>query len=287
VVAGDVVNVGPIEFQFDRTYPAAVQDDSMFAESIMPDDTAPTAAPPVPPSRPTARWAGAAAMVGAALLLLGLTAWDGAAAVSGGGDGLNVRAVEQAVAGFAEVEVVALHGGELAVRGHVESKARRQALLDAVQPFGPGVTVNVQAADEIVEQARRYVSDPAISIAYTGRGRLLVSGVADDASLQQKIRRLGEDLHPTVLVTDRVQYREKPDMQREADMRARWTAWQGVLPSRLVSITEDANGTRHIQLANGSRYYEGSVMRSGAELKHIGVDGLQVTAGQDAKNKDK
>jgi type III secretion protein D len=40
---------------------------------------------------------------------------------------------------------------------------------------------------------------------------------------------------------------------------------------------------RHIQLANGSRYYEGSVLRSGAELTRIEADGLVVSGGPAAK----
>jgi len=60
---------------------------------------------------------------------------------------------------------------------------------------------------------------------------------------------------------------------------AQWDGWQSVLPARMVSITEDGNGLRHIQLSNGSRYYEGSVLRSGAELKRIDADGLVLSGG--------
>ncbi|MED5622302.1 FHA domain-containing protein [Ideonella sp. BN130291] len=285
VVAGDVVTVGPIDFQLERSYPAPAHDDSMFAESIMPGDApAPAAAPPAAP-RATGRWAGAALLVGAALGLLGMTAWDGVAAPSPAASGVNLAAVEKALQGFSEVEVIAQPGGQFGVRGYVESRARRQALQAAVEPFGRRVTVNVQAADEIIEQARRYVGDASVAIGYEGRGRLVVSGVADDESLRQKIRRLGEDLHPTVLVSDRVQYRSKPQGERDAALRDQWAAWQNLLPARLVSITEDSNGTRHIQLANGSRYYEGAVLRSGAELKHIDADGLELSGGAPEKRR--
>jgi type III secretion protein D len=47
----------------------------------------------------------------------------------------------------------------------------------------------------------------------------------------------------------------------------------------MVSITEDDNGTRFIQLANGTRYYEGAVLRSGAELQGISVDRLTIEGG--------
>jgi type III secretion protein D len=77
-----------------------------------------------------------------------------------------------------------------------------------------------------------------------------------------------------------VQYREKAQqVDKDAEMRANWDGWQGLLPARMVSITEDGNGLRHIQLSNGNRYYEGSVLRSGAELKRIEADGLVLSGG--------
>ncbi|REM27290.1 forkhead-associated protein, partial [Mycobacterium tuberculosis] len=70
-------------------------------------------------------------------------------------------------------------------------------------------------------------------------------GTVEDAAVRQKIRRLGEDLHPSVLVSDKVQYREKPAAEpKETDLRTQWDGWQSVLPARMVSITEDGNGLR-------------------------------------------
>jgi type III secretion system YscD/HrpQ family protein len=281
VAAGDVVRLGQLELQFERSYPTAAHDDSMFADSALAGDTQSLPATHAP--APRARWAVAGVMTATAVALLGMTLWDGrGSSASPVGEG-GIGEVEKVLAGYPEVEVVAQPGNRIAVRGYVESRARRQALYKAVERYGRRVEVNVQAADEIVEQARRYVADPGISLDYAGRGRLTVSGHADDDALREKIRRLGEDLHPTVLVTDRVDYRGKPDLQRDANWRAQWDAWQSVLPARLVSITEDVNGNRHIQLANGSRYYEGSVLRSGAELSGIDPTGLTVTGGEPKK----
>ncbi len=135
------------------------------------------------------------------------------------------------------------------------------------------------AVDELVEQARRYVGSPGIAIDYAGAGRLVVSGVSDDEAIRQKVRRMGEDLHPSVIVSDKVQYRPAPTRDANADLRAQWAVWQQMLPARLVSITESGDGLRSIQLANGSRYYEGSVLKSGAELRRIDADGLELFGG--------
>ena len=110
----------------------------------------------------------------------------------------------------------------------------------------------------------------------------MLSGTADDDGVRQKVRRLGEELYPAVMLSDKVQYRPAPAPDPQAAQRAQWTAWQELLPARLVSITEGGDGLRSIQLANGNRYYEGSVLKSGAELQHIDADGLVLSGAKTA-----
>ena len=281
VVAGDIVSVGQIDFQLDRSYPAAAQEDRMFA--AMPDVGAGTPSVEAVPRRPGPRlglWAGGVVVLLAVLGLAALWAGGERGVAMGGPGHVNLAEVERALAPFPEVEVVAAPGGQFSVKGYVESRQRREALQHAMAPFGSRVGVNVHSAEDMVEQARRYVADPGVAVTYAGQGRLVLTGTVEDASVRQKIRRLGEDLHPSVLVSDKVQYREKPQREdKDADLRAQWAGWQSVLPARMVSITEDGNGLRHIQLANGSRYYEGSVLKSGAELKRIDADGLVLSGG--------
>lgn len=280
VVAGDVISVGRMEFQLDRVYPAAVAEDPLFAtpESVLPPPPQPAATAPRPRR---SRWLGAAAAV---LALAGLAALAARGPASAGPLGLaavNLAEVERALAPFPETEVQALPGGLFSVKGYVETRQRRQVLREAMLPFGRRVSVNVHAAEEMVEQARRYLSDPAIAIAYEGRGRLVVSGSVDDPSVRDKVRRLGEDLHPTVLVADKVQVLPRParPAQTDAEALAQANAWQRLLPAPVVSIAADASGQHHIQLANGGRYYEGAVLRSGAVLTRIDADGVTVRGG--------
>ncbi|MBL0728165.1 FHA domain-containing protein [Piscinibacter sp. HJYY11] len=284
VVAGDIVSVGAIDFQLDRSYPASEHDDRMFAP-LHAVPAGPGAGAPAAPSRtPSLRvWVGG---VVAALALVSLAAvgLGGNALGSRAGAGsVNLAEVEQALVPFPEAQVVGAPGGHVTVRGYVESRQRREALQQALQRFGAKVTVNVHAAEDMVEQARRYVGDPGVAVTYAGQGRLVLSGTVEDSAVRQKIRRLGEDLHPHVLVSDKVQYREKP-VTEASNAKQQWDGWQSVLPARMVSITEDENGLRHIQLANGSRYYEGAVLRSGQELKRIGADGLVLGANPDGPN---
>jgi type III secretion protein D len=283
VVVGDVVSVGSIDFQVDRSYPAPEHADpgAEWDESILPGD-----APPItlqaPPASRGAPWFSVAVVVLAMGGAAGVLAWAGSKGSAAPAATVDLAEVEQALKPFTEVEVVAVAGGRFNVRGYVESRQRKQALDQAVAPFGRQVSTSVHAAEDIVEQARRYVSDPGISMSYAGQGRLVVSGTAEDESVRQKIRRLADDLHPAVLVSDQVQVRPRPQADRAAEQqRAQWEAWQNVLPSRMVSVTQDANGMSYIQLANGSRYYEGAVLKSGAELKRIEADGLVVSPGKE------
>ena len=275
VVAGDVLGIGGIEVQLDRTYAPVERDDGMFApaQSVLPgENPGPDLGKPAP--RPPQHVAAAVLVVMALLGFVGLALHDAQTSSGGFAAGtVSPAEVDKVLANYPEVEVVAATGGQVILRGYVESGARKAALQEAMRPFGRGVTVNVHAAQDMVEQARRFIGDPGVAVSYAGQGRLVVSGTADDEVVRHRVRRLVEDLHPTVLVTDKVTYQEKPT-RRESDGTAQWAAWQKILPARMVGITDDGNGLRHIQLSNGSRYYEGSVLRSGAELKRIDTDSL-------------
>jgi len=282
LVPGDVVTVGRIDLQLERSYPAPERADPMFAgpESVLADDA--TAARPAA-GRGTAFRAGAALLLLACAGLLGVGLW------AGGEDrppaATSPADVARVLVPFPELEAVAAPGGQVRVKGFVESRQRRQQLDQALAPLGRRVSVEAVAVDDLVEQARRYLGNPALGVSYAGKGQLVVSGASDDDALRQRVARLAEDLHPEVLVSDRVSWRPAPPPDREAALRAHWEAWQGALPARLVGITEDEAGLRSIQLADGTRYYEGAPLKSGAQLAHIGADGLVLEGGPHADTK--
>jgi len=283
LVAGDVVTVGELALQLEREPAVVPPQDPMFAgpDSVLPgaDAASPAAAAP----QRASFWIGAVLLVLVGIGLLGLWAND-AATPPVPGAGFALAEVERAVAPFAEVEVSAASGAQLTVRGFVETRERRQALQQALQPFAGHVLMRVYAADALVEEARRYVGEPGIAVSYAGKGRLVVSGTGDDSAVREKIRRLAEDLHPAVILSDKVQYRPAPVADKETAQRAQWAAWQELLPARLVGIT-DGEGLRSIQLSNGNRYYEGAVLKSGTELQRIDADGLVLREGRDGTAK--
>jgi type III secretion protein D len=281
-MAGDVIGLGSLELQLEQALPRAEAPDSMFA-----DRDAEDLASPVADSRRVER--GASFWTGVALLLLAIVGLVGvtlgannATALAQGGAAMNLASVERAIRPFPEVQVEAAGAGRLAVKGFVESRLRLQELRQALRRFGQGVTVDVQAADDLVEQATRYLGDPGVAMSYAGHGRLVASGSAQDDAVRLKIRRLAEELHPLVIVSDKVQYRmAAAPLEKAAEASpAQWSAWQELLPSRLVGITEDDSGLRYVQLANGSRYYEGSMLKAGIELQRIETNGLVVSGGK-------
>ena len=279
LVPGDIVSVGRIELQLERSYPAPERADPMFAgpDSELAGDT---------PATGPASGRGTGFRLGLALLLLACAGLLGVGLWAGGEDKAPAAAspadVARAIAPFPELEAVAAPGGQVRVKGFVESRQRRLQLEQALAPLGRRVSIEAVAVDDLVEQARRYLGNPALGVNYAGKGQLVISGASDDDALRKRVLRLGEDLHPEVLVSDRVSWRAAPPPDREAALRSHWDAWQGALPSRLVGITEDEDGLRSIQLADGTRYYEGAPLKSGGRLARIGADGLVLEGGGDA-----
>lgn len=279
---GDVIRLGGLELQLEQVLPRAEALDSMFADGDAADPASPRAGARQA-ERGASFWAGVGLLVLAIVGLVGVTLGvNSAAALTQGAAAVNLASVERAAAAFPEVHVETAGGGQLAVRGFVESRLRLVELRRALQRFGSGVTIDVQSADDLVEQATRYLGDPGVAMSYAGHGRLVASGSAQDDAVRARIRRLAEELHPFVIVSDKVQYHAAAaPLAKAADASpAQWTAWQALLPSRLVGITEDDSGLSYIQLANGSRYYEGSMLKPGVELQRIDSDGLVVTGGK-------
>ena len=282
VIAGDVVSIGAIDFQLDRSYPAAAQrhgadEDDAFPESILGAEL-PQALAAAPRQRGLSRYWSVAGLLLAAGTLAAFAAWNGSVTAARGAG--EVPELGRLLKPYPEVELIAAGAG-FEVRGYVESGARRQALQQALAPFGARVNLQVHAADQIVEQARQYLAEPALSLSYAGQGRLVVAGTVDDAAVRRKLRRLAEDLPPAIRVSDQVQVRERAAPERPAAAASQSTALaelQAAMPGRIVSITDHGEQGRYIQLSNGARYYEGAVLPSGAELTRIGGDGLVVSA---------
>lgn len=274
IVPGDRIAFGRVELELDRATAPGESVDPMFeptpadAAAHEPAATAEASARAEAPRRFGARWAAAFA---ASFVLAGAGLWwllggPGAVAKPGAAEAAQFAAVGQVLAGYPELTLVSTPNGPLRVAGFVESRARLAALEEALAPHRARLALRVHAVETLVEQARGFVGDPGVSVDYAGGGRLVLGGASERGETPQKIARLAQDLHPDVLVTDQVSYRPKPAEPERAPPTP-WARWEGQLADRVVSLTEDGDGRRFLQLANGQRVYDGALLKSGATLQ--------------------
>lgn len=278
VVPGDRIALGGVEFELDRSGPRADAADPMFAvPEPAPAAAAQAPAAAAPPRGVAARVVGrvtgpyaaafAASFVAAAALLWGTLGGPGAGARPGGPDAAEFAAIGRVLAGYPELALVALPGGGLRVSGFVESRARLAALEAALAPHRARLALRVHSVETLVDQARTFVADPGVAVEYAGGGKLRLGGASESAATQQKIARLAQDLHPEVLVLDQVSYRPQAAQAEREVAQTPWARWEGQLADRVVSLTEDGEGRRFLQLANGQRVYEGALLKSGQTLQ--------------------
>lgn len=281
LAGGDILTIGSLDVELLRAAPVTSEaTDTLFAWAES-GRRAAQAESDESVRRPN-RWLVAGLGALATVLLVG-AGWLAATISHDGGTPRTAQvdpaAVRKTVSAYPELEVVSLPNGVVTVRGFVNSRVDRQRIVQALAPYGRGVQQQVRSADDIIEHIQRYVDEPGVGIAYQGQGRVVLTGTADPTVGRDKVKRVIEDLHPGVLVSDRIEYRETADSRRRKLSDGRLDNWQGVFPARVVSITEDGDGTRFVQLANGNRYFEGSVLKSGAEIEKIGAEGLVLKDG--------
>lgn len=316
-VRGDIVSVGSIDFEIDKVQsegspleglPAArmepperierapyverpvrverSESDTLDEPAAAPAVDAPT---PMPPAHEPASWRfnvpvryglaiGGVIALTTLSIVIGMNTYESKPAWSVVSPTADLESLHRIVADYPEVKVVDFPDGRIGVRGFVESSARRMALSEALKRFGNELTIQVHAADQIVEQAQRYINEPDISVDYAGAGRLVVSGTSNNGAIHDKVARLSADLRSVVAVVDEVESNKRP---RPTGVTTRSSSelaqWKGSLPAEMVGLTEYSNGMRYIQLSNGQRYYEGATLKSGDELVNIEADHLVVT----------
>jgi len=289
VVRGDIISVGQVDFELgkvslDASVPDIPWENRAGNELDEPDAVTSNVEAEPTDSRKSALPLKPALIAALGVLAITLVFWVGLSDKPSGSDRVwnaasdqpDFETLHRVIAQHPELKVVDRPNGQLSVRGFVASRARRAALMESLRGFGDGVSVNIHAADEIVEQAYRYLGEPGLSIDYAGQGRLIVTGVTKNNAVHQKVARLAEDLRSVVAVIDEVEA-ENPQARSAQQRSSEFTKWENSLPAQMVGLTEFTNGMRHIQLANGVRYYEGATLESGEELVNIEADHLVVT----------
>jgi type III secretion protein D len=123
--------------------------------------------------------------------------------------------------------------------------------------------------------ARLYFSATPLTVTYGGHGTLLIGG-SGGRSLQQRVANFAKDARPALQVIDRVAYAGAPPAV--APKKAPPTA--GDVPD-IVGVYDDGAGTRFIETSDGARYFEGSRLPGGLEVRSIGSDRVIFARGPD------
>lgn len=293
LVAGDVVSVGKTDFQIDHVYARRdTEEPPEHADSMFLADDADGPHARAANARPRRRpllWMLllAASVLGAGAVLL--VGWGRGDAGSSPSSPLSARLgvdfvrLEKTLRDYPDVEMSAAPGGRFSLKGYVETGARLNALRAAVREAAPQAVIQVHVAEDLVEQAIRFIADPAVSVMYAGKGRLLAAGSVEGGTARERIKQLNSDWQPAAFIEDKLSQREAQAQAQPPNDAQTVAFWQSQLPSRLVSVTEGEGGLRHVQLANGHRYFEGSQLKSGAELKRIDADALDIRPARGAK----
>lgn len=285
---GDVISAGDVDFELarmaedgklDRTRSAAhsVRDPAAPPAKLQAQDAGAPSAGEARAGRALSKPAFLLILAGAVIGTAGGFGWHAFAGTTAQSASANAattpdwRDVLPALEAYPQVLAAPEPNGKVTVKGYVDSRQGKAALVAQMQRFGDRVTVNVQVTEELLDEARRYIDEPGIEVRHAGGGQLIVSGRTMNEGVREKIRRLKQDLGPALSLRDHVQY--GPDKALgDGDGTIELATWQAALPSPVVGITELAANVRYVQLANGDRYYEGSQLKAGHELTRIDTE---------------
>lgn len=213
---------------------------------------------------------GVLVLAGGAYLAIGATDpfWFHASATE------RMQQVASALHDYPELNVKPTSTG-FVVGGYVNTLSDRDRLQRIVQTFPQTTLGDVYVIDELLGSARLYFSDTPLTVTYGGHGTLLVGG-AGGRSLQQRVANYAKDARPALQVVDHVSYAGAPSsaVKKSAPPTA------GDVPD-IVGVYDDGLGTRFVETADGARYFEGSRLPGGLELRQIGANRVIFARGPD------
>jgi hypothetical protein len=173
----------------------------------------------------------------------------------------RMRDVEGALRQFPELTVEPGQGNAIAVEGYVRDaneRARAAAIVDGFD----GVTLGeVYIVNDLLATAQQTLSDTQLKVAYTGRGRMTISGVATRA-VWQRVQNFRRDAKPAVEVTDQVVYDDNAGGPLIATTG-------GAVPVDIAGVYGDDTGTRYVVTRDGRHFFEGATLPGGLMVASI------------------
>ncbi|MBY4694874.1 type III secretion system inner membrane ring subunit SctD [Burkholderia latens] len=173
--------------------------------------------------------------------------------------------LQQLLHAYPELAVAPRDDGVI-VSGYVSDPAARERVAQIVAGVDNAALGNVYVVSDLVATAQTYFSDTALTVTYLGRGRIELTGVADRAQIEPRIRNYMKDARPALEVVDHV---------RDADAASPRTATTlgGVAGIPEITTVFAGDGDqRYIETVDGSRYFEGARLKEGPTVVSIGPD---------------
>ncbi|WP_175710281.1 type III secretion system inner membrane ring subunit SctD [Burkholderia ambifaria] len=173
--------------------------------------------------------------------------------------------LQQQLHAYPELAVAPRDDGVI-VSGYVSDAAARERVAQIVAGVDNAALGNIYVVSDLVATAQTYFSDTALTVTYLGRGRIELTGAAERAQIEPRIRNYMKDARPALEVVDHV---------RDADAAAPRTATTlgGVAGIPEITTVFAGDGDqRYIETVDGSRYFEGARLKEGPTVVSIGPD---------------
>ncbi|HDR9270635.1 TPA: type III secretion system inner membrane ring subunit SctD [Burkholderia vietnamiensis] len=173
--------------------------------------------------------------------------------------------LQQLLHAYPELAVAPRDDGVI-VSGYVADPAARERVAQIVAGVDNAALGNIYVVSDLVATAQTYFSDTPLTVAYLGRGRIELTGAAQRAQIEPRIRNYMKDARPALEVVDHV---------RDADAGAPRTATTlgGVAGIPEITTVFAGDGDqRYIETVDGSRYFEGARLKEGPTVVSIGPD---------------
>jgi hypothetical protein len=270
---GDIVTLAKVKFEIDRVLPGELHSGPGTSERAADYAWQKAMTPATGTSTARAVWGrlrtswGAWAVL-AGLCLVSVGVFPGVVDGDSPADDMRARdertvALQRTLAPYPNVAVRDDKAGQLAVAGYVINAEERRRVQELVRQSSLPASFDVHVASDVLNRARQFFSGTALSVDYDEARNIVISGTVGQAALAQRIKNFIADMHGTVSVVDKVQYK----LERPIASSPRTP-----LPTVVGVFVERAGGTRWIQTADGARYQEGSQLNGGLQVVRITLD---------------
>jgi type III secretion system YscD/HrpQ family protein len=181
--------------------------------------------------------------------------------------------LQQRLRAYPELSVTPRNDG-VVVSGYVNDGTARDQVAQIVTSTDRAALDNVYVVTDLVATAQTYFSDTALTVKYMGRGRIELTGTAERAKIEPRIRNYMKDARPALELVDHVR-----DAQLNAPRSATLGGTDGI--PEITTVFASNGDRRYIETVDGTRYFEGAKLKDGPTL--VSIDSEQIIFEQNGR----